>query len=133
MSAMPSGDRYSSRTVSDAEVPRHLRPAYLGLLLSRAHPPNEVAWPTGIADYVLCGVPIMISSGVGDSSSVVAEYKIGVVLERPDPHEVSKGLERVATEPTHTRLVRIARFGDRFFHERVAPKMAGLHYQPAED
>jgi len=85
------------------------------------------------AEYVLCGLPVMIRPGIGELSSFVAKHKAGIVLERPNPHDALKGLERLAAEPSHARRVRIAGLGDRFSRQRVAPRMAELYQRPAQD
>lgn len=51
-----------------------------GLLLREAHPLNEVASPTKAAEMLLCGLPLVISPGVGDYSAWVAAAGLGAVV-----------------------------------------------------
>jgi glycosyltransferase involved in cell wall biosynthesis len=55
----------------------------LGLLLRDAHPVNRVASPVKFAEYLACGVPVLISPGVGDCPRIVERERVGFVF-RPD-------------------------------------------------
>ncbi len=129
---LPEG-RYAIRSVAHSEVPRYLRAADLGLLLREPHPLNEVACPTKFAEYVLCGLPVLISPAIGDCSPFVAGERAGIVLERPEPADAVKALERLAAEPTEARRARIAGLGERFSRQRAARTMADLYQRLAGD
>jgi glycosyltransferase involved in cell wall biosynthesis len=129
--ALPEG-RYEIRTARHAEVPRYLRAADLGLLLRAPHPLNEAACPTKFAEYVSCGVPVMISPGIGDCSGFVADHAAGVVLERPDPQLAAAALTLLREEPASPRRARIAGLAERFSRERAAGELAALYRRLAE-
>ncbi len=52
----------------------------MGVLLRERDPLNEVAAPTKFAEYVMTGLPVLISEYVGDYSNFVAENNLGLVL-----------------------------------------------------
>ena len=124
--ALPEG-RYDVRSARHTEVPRFLRAADLGLLLREAHPLNEVACPTKFGEYVSCGLPVLISAGIGDCSRFVAENRAGVVLERPDPAVAVAALPTLRSEPSAERRARISSSAGIFSRERAAREMAEVY------
>jgi len=58
----------------------YLNAADYGLLLRDNQPMNQVASPTKFAEYVLCGLPTIISNGVGDFSNLVKRKQFGFVI-----------------------------------------------------
>ena len=72
----------SSRTivsVRHAEVPRYLAAADVGLMLRNRNVVNLVASPVKFAEYLSCGVPVILTQDIGDCSSLVEREKIGLV------------------------------------------------------
>jgi len=70
-------------------VPRHEVPGYLcacdiGMLLRKSSIVNRVASPTKFAEYLLCGLPVVITENVGDASDLVRRERIGIVV--PESH-----------------------------------------------
>lgn len=128
---LPDG-RYEIRSARHAEVPRHLRASDLGVLLRAPDPLNEVACPTKFAEYVLSGLPVLISAGIGDCSPFVAEHGAGVVLERPDPAAAVAAVAKLRAEPEAERRRRIGSLGERLSRQRYAREMAALYRRVAE-
>lgn len=67
-------------SVPHGEMNRYLNMADFGILLRRRHPLNAAASPTKFAEYLLAGLPVLISDGIGDASSFVREHDAGVVV-----------------------------------------------------
>jgi hypothetical protein len=63
------------------EVVNHLCAADVGLLLRDRHPMNEVAAPGKFAEYVLSGLPIVMTEGIGDFSAPLRESEFACVLQ----------------------------------------------------
>jgi glycosyltransferase involved in cell wall biosynthesis len=83
---VPSSIRDKVTVVS---VPRHEVPMYLcacdiGILLRKSSIVNRVASPTKFAEYLLCGLPVVITENVGDASDLVRRERIGIVV--PESH-----------------------------------------------
>jgi len=55
----------------------------LGFLLLRASPNIETSSPAKFAEYLNSGVPVIITGGVGDFSSLVHHRRLGEVIEKP--------------------------------------------------
>lgn len=129
---LPAG-RFDVRSVPHAEVPGYLRAADLGLLLRAPHPLNEVACPTKFAEYMLSGVPVLISAGIGDCSGFVAEHRAGVVLETPDPDAAVRAVAELRKESPEALRHRLAAQLDHFSRRRAAARMATLYRRLASD
>lgn len=128
---LPAG-RWDARRATHAEVPRYLRAADLGLLLRERHPLNEAACPTKFAEYMMSGVPVLISGGIGDCSPWVASTGAGAVLEEPDPVRAVEAVKRLRAEDAAGRRARIAGAAERFSRERIADEMAAIYRRVAE-
>lgn len=66
--------------VEPEEVRKHLSAADYGLLLREPSITNKVAAPTKFAEYLIAGLPIVISENLGDYTSFVLTQKCGVVI-----------------------------------------------------
>jgi glycosyltransferase involved in cell wall biosynthesis len=67
-------------SVPHTEVPAYLAAADAGLLLRAASVVNRVASPVKFAEYLACGVPVILTQGVGDYSELVESCGIGCVI-----------------------------------------------------
>jgi glycosyltransferase involved in cell wall biosynthesis len=129
---LPEG-RYAIRSAAHAEVPRYLRAADLGVLLRAPHPLNEVACPTKFAEYVMTGLPVLISAGIGDCSGFVATHRTGAVLPAPDPAAAVAAVAQIRSEPDAARRARIAAVGAQLSRQRYARAMADLYRRIAAE
>lgn len=76
---------YTVLCANHDDVPALLNAADLGLLLLKATPNIETSSPTKFAEYVNCGLPVLISEGVGDFSSMVRDAALGTVVSAGQP------------------------------------------------
>jgi glycosyltransferase involved in cell wall biosynthesis len=53
----------------------------LGFLLRDRLLMNHVASPTKFSEYMLCGVPVLISPGIGDLDEIVTQKNVGVFVK----------------------------------------------------
>jgi glycosyltransferase involved in cell wall biosynthesis len=123
---LPAG-RYEIRSARHDEVPRYLRAADLGVLLRAPHPLNEVACPTKFAEYVMTGLPVLISAGIGDCSGFVVSNQSGAVLDAPDPAAAVAAVAAIRREPDAARRARIAAAGAALSRQRYASELAALY------
>lgn len=76
-------------------MPGHLLIDYLrssdALVIPRmSHPALEVAFPTKFAEYVACGVPVIVTD-VGDAGMLTRRHKCGVVCD-PDAGSIARAV-----------------------------------------
>jgi glycosyltransferase involved in cell wall biosynthesis len=67
--------------VPHGEIQNYLAVGDLGLLLRERNSVNRVASPVKFAEYLACGLPVLVSPGVGDFSHFVCAEHVGYVLE----------------------------------------------------
>jgi hypothetical protein len=75
------------RAVPHGAIGAYLAAGDLGLLVRRPGPVNRVASPVKFAEYLACGVPVLVSPGVGDCPGVVKRAGVGFVLDGTTPPE----------------------------------------------
>lgn len=77
------------RKVKPAEVPAMLLAADYGLLIREQSVTNQVASPVKFAEYLACGLKVIISPGLGDYSSFVSQHDCGHVYTSYAPQAVA--------------------------------------------
>ncbi len=63
------------------EIPTYLQAADMGLLLRDPSVVNSTASPVKFGEYMASGLPVLISTNVGDFSDAVREKSLGLVIE----------------------------------------------------
>lgn len=74
------GDAYTVRSVARSEVPALLASCQVGLHFLPKTVGTIGGSPTKIGEYWACGLPVVISAGMGDVDDIVRQERIGVVL-----------------------------------------------------
>jgi hypothetical protein len=72
---------FQSISLDNNQVRPYLSASDVGLLIRDNVIMNNVASPTKFAEYVMCGLPLIISEGVGDFSSLAVENQLGVKID----------------------------------------------------
>jgi glycosyltransferase involved in cell wall biosynthesis len=67
-------------SLNNNEIFKYLSAADIALLLRDDVPMNNVASPTKFAEYLMCGLPVLISENVGDFSLFVEKHEVGLVI-----------------------------------------------------
>ncbi len=68
--------------VKPNEVPAYLLAADYGLLIREPSVTNQVASPVKFAEYLACGLQVLISRQLGDYSEFVINNKVGFIFEK---------------------------------------------------
>lgn len=76
-------DAYTARAAKHAEVAQYLNAADIALLLRENTLTNRVASPVKFAEYVRCGVPVILTHYVGDFSDFARQHQVGATVEFP--------------------------------------------------
>jgi glycosyltransferase involved in cell wall biosynthesis len=137
-----AADQYSILSVPHFKVAEILAAADVGLLLRDASVVNRVASPVKFAEYLSCGLPVIISNGVGDYSGEVKRQALGMVVPAGcRPHAAAEfvipWLDRLAEEAPSFRL-RCSRFAaenlnwERYLPDLLEQYRALLYRLPAE-
>jgi glycosyltransferase involved in cell wall biosynthesis len=95
-------DRYSVLSVPARAVSSYLSAADAGLSFIKRCFSKIASSPTKNAEYLACGLPLIINAGIGDSDALVNEWQAGVLLEHFNEAEyarVGKLIEEMAARP----------------------------------
>jgi len=76
-------DRITAKWVKPAEVKNILLAADYGLLIRENSITNQVASPVKFAEYLACGLQVIISENIGDFSSFVSKNNCGALTNKP--------------------------------------------------
>jgi glycosyltransferase involved in cell wall biosynthesis len=83
-----SRDDYCLETISPEQMPEIMGAADIGVLFRKNNVYTKtVSSPIKFAEYLSCGLPVIINSGIGDTTSIIEKYKVGAIV---DPEETKK-------------------------------------------
>jgi glycosyltransferase involved in cell wall biosynthesis len=111
-------DRYSIRFVSASEVPNYLSAADAGIAFIKPCFSKLASSPTKNAEYLACGLPLVINAGIGDSDALVTEHHSGALLRDFTEAEYVAAkavIERLVTNADETRR-RAREIAERLFN-----------------
>ena len=72
-------DRVERHWIDHEELPERLAQADIGLLVRDSSVTNRVAAPTKFAEYLACGLRVIVSEHLGDYTEFVRRHRCGVV------------------------------------------------------
>jgi len=75
------------------EMPMWLSIGQLGLFFLRPTFSSIAACPTKLGELLACGVPVVISAGIGDADALVRRERVGVVVEKFTPSEFQRAAD----------------------------------------
>lgn len=70
-----------------SDMPRHLASAFGGLYFIRPCYSKLASSPTKLAEYLAARLPVIVNMDIGDSSDMIAEERLGVVIRSFDKQE----------------------------------------------
>jgi len=88
-------DFFTIISVEHALIPRYLSTAKAGLAFYKPGYSRKACCPTKLGEYLACGIPVIINSGIGDSDKIIEEEGIGVVIKEFTGEEYLKGIKRL--------------------------------------
>jgi glycosyltransferase involved in cell wall biosynthesis len=89
-------------TLPAEEVSRYIGAADAALAIRRATPSMRAVSPIKLGEYLLCGLPVVASAGIGDSEEVMAAQPSCMVLREYTQEALcmaARWVERVTTDP----------------------------------
>ena len=107
---IPTG-RTRVQAASFGQMPRLLARADLGIFFIRRDPAAPGRAAIKLAEFLACGVPVLINAGIGDSDRIVTGTRTGLVLADATPAEMEKripALRRLLRDPKTPQRCRAA-------------------------
>ncbi len=86
-------DRALVRDVAHADVPQWIAGAAAGIALLRATWSKAASCPTKLGEFLACGVPVVMSSGIGDVDRLFAAERVGVAVPATDGASLDAALD----------------------------------------
>lgn len=111
---------YTVLSVSPRDVPSYLSAGDAGLSFIKPCFSKLASSPTKNAEYLACGLPVVINAGIGDSDTLVTEEGLGALVNEFVEAEYTKAIsiiEDLARDPETTRK-RAREAAERFFDVR---------------
>jgi len=62
------------------EMPKYIKSANIGMFFIKPVLSKRSSCPTKFAEYLACGLPVIINAGIGDTDTIVEENKLGSVV-----------------------------------------------------
>ncbi|UCF34788.1 MAG: glycosyltransferase [Phycisphaerales bacterium] len=86
----------TARSVGHDEVAPHMMAADVALLLRDDIPTNQVASPVKFAEYLRCGLPVILTPYIGDFGVLIQEEGVGEAVTLPlDRTQLTAGTRRL--------------------------------------
>jgi glycosyltransferase involved in cell wall biosynthesis len=124
-------------SVPHTEVADYLAAADLGLLIRESSPVNRVASPVKFAEYLSCGVPVVVSEGVGDYAELVGRRGLGCVVagfaDRGSADTLAGFLEQYRRSPHGLRERCLAAAREGFGWDSAISTLCALYAELTED
>ncbi len=77
------------------EVPRYLASCNVGLAFYKTGYSRKGCCPTKLGEYLACGLPIVINSGIGDSDRIIEGERVGVVISGFSEGEYKAAIQKL--------------------------------------
>lgn len=107
-----SAERYTVRASAPRDVASYLSAADAGVAFIKPCFSKRASSPTKTAEYLACGLPVVINAGVGDSDLLITEEKVGALVSNFNEDEYRRAgtkvfgmLSDVEGVRAHTRRV----------------------------
>lgn len=132
MTSSPSrfSSKYDSRVVKKNVTPDKVRnllvAADYGILVREDSVTNKVSSPVKFAEYLACGLPVIISNNIGDYPLFVKQHKAGIVFSEIGNLQLEKVSMAEKTRLNRLALFRFTKEAYRDAYEKI------VHNSPAQ-
>jgi len=86
---------YSVRSVRGRDVPSYLAASDAGLAFIKPCFSKLASSPTKNAEYLACGLPLIINAGIGDSDALVTNEEVGALVSQFTQTEYARAFARI--------------------------------------
>ncbi len=62
-------------------VPEYINSADAGMMFIKPCFSKEASCPTKFAEYLACGIPVVLNSGIGDCDRIARDFRVGVLVD----------------------------------------------------
>jgi glycosyltransferase involved in cell wall biosynthesis len=90
-----TADQFTVCAVRSADVPMYLSAADAGIAFYKPTLSRLATSPVKLAEYLACGLPVVINAGVGDSDTLIGNERVGAVVKRFEEAEYRKAISTI--------------------------------------
>jgi glycosyltransferase involved in cell wall biosynthesis len=97
---------YTVMGASSKDVPSYLSASDAGLAFIKPSFSKQASSPTKYGEYLACGLPLIINSGIGDSDDLMMTEGVGVLVSEFNDSEyarVALAVDELTKQPSQTR------------------------------
>ncbi len=76
-----SESQYTVRSAQPIEVGSYLSASDVGIAFFQPGISKLATSPTKVAEYLACGLPVIMNTGIGDSDQLITEEKVGALIK----------------------------------------------------
>lgn len=124
------GLRCYARRASHEEMSAYLSAGQVGLSFRLNTPSQKASSPIKNGEYLACGLPVVSTAGAGDYSDMIAERRVGVVVESLDDAGYRRAAERlrhILADPTLASRCREVARSEVGLSEVVVPRYLQIY------
>jgi glycosyltransferase involved in cell wall biosynthesis len=89
--------QYTIKSAQPIEVASYLSASDMGIAFFKPGLSKLATSPTKVAEYLACGLPVIMNAGIGDSDKLVTDEGAGALVEDFTPEEYDDAIETVLT------------------------------------
>jgi glycosyltransferase involved in cell wall biosynthesis len=87
---------YCLISVPPAQMPAYLGASDAGIIFRRENPFTKSApSPIKFAEYLSCGLPVVLNPGIGDTGRLIEQHKVGVLIDPRKPEQLKSGAAKL--------------------------------------
>ena len=91
-----STNRYTIKTVASADVPSYLSASDAGISFIKPCFSKLASSPTKNGEYLACGLPLVINSGIGDSDALIEREAVDALVAEFNAEAYALAAKRIA-------------------------------------
>jgi len=109
--------QYTVRFVQPVDVASYLSASDVGVAFFKPGISKLATSPTKVAEYLACGLPVIMNAGIGDSDALVTGEGAGALVKEFTVHEYEKAIKTVfdLLEDVKTNRRRVREIAERLF------------------
>jgi glycosyltransferase involved in cell wall biosynthesis len=113
-----NADQFTVCAARPLDVPMYLSAADVGIAFYKPALSRLATSPVKLAEYLACGLPVVINAGVGDSDTLISTERVGAVVRRFDETEYREVLSTILAMLDVEARQRSRKVAERFFDVR---------------
>jgi glycosyltransferase involved in cell wall biosynthesis len=113
-----SANQFTVCAVRPLDMPMYLSAADVGIAFYKPALSRLATSPVKLAEYLACGLPVVINAGVGDSDTLISTERVGAVVRRFDETEYREVLSTIEAMMSGEARQRARKVAEQFFDVR---------------